>query len=79
MSYEPRKTAARRGGVVAAFEDFEHDLEPVARQAGAQPLRPLDHRRALGQRLVQAQLERLLGRGQPVEVEVGDREGPVPS
>src|SRR5690606_22010039 len=64
---------ARPARVVPRFR-FWPDLyiESMRRKASFQALGPLDHRRAVLQRLVQADLVGLVGRGEAVEVEVGD-------
>ena len=54
--------------------DVEGDVEAVRRQAAAGPLRPFDQHRAVGQRLVEADLVELLRAGEAVEVEMGDRQ-----
>src|SRR5580704_7605442 len=54
--------------------DRQFHVQPVGRQVVAEFLGPLDHRRALVQRLVEAELGHLLELLQPVEVEVRQRE-----
>src|SRR6185312_15051423 len=61
---------ARRAPLAA---DGDVYIESVLGQAPAEPLGPLDHRRPLLQRLVQPDLEGLLGPVQAVEVEMGQR------
>ena len=47
-------------------------IESIRRKLAIQPLRPLDHRRAVVQRLVQPDLLGLLSAGQAIEVEMRD-------
>src|SRR6185312_6977671 len=56
--------------------DAKLHVQPVGREAMAELLGPLDHRRPFVERLVEAELGRLLGLLQAVEVEMRERERP---
>jgi hypothetical protein len=62
----------RRRSAVALVRQFH--ANGACRQAACRPVRPFDQGRALRNRVVKAQLVQLGRRGQPIEVEMVDRE-----
>ena len=65
---------AANGGAASVAGDGEGNVEASGGKAIPGALRPFDQRDTSGQRLVEADLVDLVRSGQPVEVEMGDRQ-----